>query len=299
MELCIDFGGTEIKLALFDGARVTASDSIPVRGDVSDLAAAMKTARRISEDTFPTALGIAVPGVVDPTTERMLHANAKYAFLDDFDLRAWAAAELNLPVIVENDARAALVGETTTGSAAGARDAVLVTLGTGIGTAAMIDGVPMRGHSGHAGILGGHVTTDINGPVCPCGNVGCGEALASSWALRRVGSHRSLNERLEAKDLFTSDEHTDVRESFLQVWGATAVTLIHMYDPSVVILSGGILRAGDAVSTPVESYVREHLWPSITPPQFIVPPEPELSVARGLSVLARRATASPGHEENQ
>lgn len=292
MELCIDFGGTEIKLALVDGARVAASDRIPVRGDATDLASAVDAARALRAGT-PTALGIAVPGVVDPATGRMLHANAKYDFLNDFDLRSWAVTELNLPAIVENDARAALVGETATGSAAGARDAVLVTLGTGIGTAAMMDGMPLRGHSGHAGILGGHVTTDITGPTCPCGNVGCAEALASSWALSQAHPDRAV------RDLFTSDAHADMRDSFLHVWGATVVTLIHMYDPSVVILSGGILRAGVAVSEPIERHVREHLWPSITPPRFVVPPEPELSVARGLSVLARRATASPEHEENQ
>ncbi|MFD5213927.1 ROK family protein [Microbacterium sp. NPDC058345] len=293
MELCIDFGGTEIKLALIDRARVIASDSIPVRGDASDLAAAADAARALGSAGAPTSLGIAVPGVVDPATGRMLHANAKYDFLNDFDLTAWAAAELNLPAIVENDARAALVGETTTGSAAGTRDAVLVTLGTGIGTAAMIDGFPLRGHSGHAGILGGHVTTDINGPTCPCGNIGCGEALASTWALAQT--HRDL----AIRDLFVGDVHAGVRDSFLHVWGATVVTLVHMYDPSVVILSGGILRAGDAVREPIETYVRAHVWPSITPPRFVVPPEPELSVARGLSVLAPRATRSPEDQEDQ
>jgi glucokinase len=70
-----------------------------------------------------------------------------------------------------------------------------------------------------------------------------------------------------------------------------------MYDPSVVILSGGILRAGDAVSAPIETYVRAHLWPSMTPPRFIVPPEPEYSVARGLSTLARQA--HPRTEKDQ
>lgn len=99
------------------------------------------------------------------------------------------------------------------------------------------------------------------------------------------------------RELFESDDNADVRDSFLQVWGATVVTLIHMYDPSVVILSGGILRAGNAVSAPIEAYVREHLWPSMTAPRFIVPPEPEYSVARGLSTLARQA--HPHTEQDQ
>lgn len=293
MELCIDFGGTEIKLAVIDGGRLRGADSIPVRGDESDLAAAAAASRALISQTgtAPTAIGIAVPGVVDPASGRMLHANDKYDFLRGFDLQTWARDSFTLPAVVENDARAALVGETSTGSASGERDAVLVTLGTGIGTAAMIDGVPLRGASGHAGILGGHVTTDIKGPTCPCGNLGCAEALASARALRE------RNGQLTVKDLFASDEHADLRDSFLHVWGATVVTLIHMYDPSVVILSGGILRAGEAVSAPIETSVREHLWPSMTPPRFVVPPEPEYSVARGLSTLARQA--HPHTEQDQ
>lgn len=293
MELCIDFGGTEIKLAVIDGGQVLGVESFPIRGDESDLAAVTTASLALiaRTHTAPTAVGIAVPGVVDPTSGRMLHANDKYDFLRAFDLRGWAAGEFDLPAVVENDARAALIGETSTGSASGERDAVLVTLGTGIGTAAMIDGIPLRGVSGHAGILGGHVTVDIDGPICPCGNVGCAEALASARALRE------RSEGLSVKDLFESDEHTDVRDSFLHVWGATAVILIHMYDPSVVVLSGGILRAGDAVSAPIEAYVREHLWPSMTTPRFIVPPEPEYSVVRGLSTLARQA--HPHTEQHQ
>ncbi|MFE6996180.1 ROK family protein [Microbacterium sp. NPDC057659] len=282
MELCIDFGGTEIKLAVIDGRQVLASRAIPVRGDTGDLAAAADAARGLIAGTgTPTAAGIAVPGVVEPTTGRMLHANAKYDFLRGLDLQDWSRTALGLPAVIENDARAALVGEA---EASGERDVVLVTLGTGIGTAAMIGGVALRGRSGHAGILGGHATTDIHGPICPCGNLGCAEALASSWALGEQ------HDGLTVRDLFESDAHHDLRDRFLQVWGATVVTLTHMYDPAAVILSGGILRAGDAVREPIETYVHAHLWPSITPPRFTVPPEPELSVARGLAVLARGTT---------
>jgi glucokinase len=283
MELCIDFGGTEIKLALIDGSRVIASGRIPVTGSAADLEAAAVEARRLltASGRSADAVGIAVPGVVDPTTGRMLHANAKYDFLQDFDLNTWSLAEFGLPATVENDARAALIGETSSGSAAGERDAVLVTLGTGIGTAAMIDGTPLRGRTGHAGILGGHLTVDLDGPVCPCGNIGCGEALASTWA---------LPDGVTMTEVFTTDAHPGIRDRFLHVWGAVVTSLVHSSDPAVLILSGGILRAGDAVHAPIEAYVRAHLWPSMTLPRFIVPPEPELSVARGLSVLARAAT---------
>ncbi|MDX2398687.1 ROK family protein [Microbacterium algeriense] len=371
MELCIDFGGTEIKLAVIDGHRVLASGGIAVQGGPSDLAAAAVEARRLLEHTgAPEAVGIAVPGVVEPGTGRMLHANAKYDFLRDLDLSAWSLAEFGVPAAVENDARAALIGETSTGSAASTRDAVLVTLGTGIGTAVLMGGMPLRGRTGHAGILGGHLTIDLDGPVCPCGNIGCGEALASTWALgastgddssatppedeaahaggastssatqdqdsatqdqdsatqdrgsatRTNGSATQHQEsptqdrgsairdrgpatqarRVTMAEVFAGEAHREIRERYLRVWGAVVTSLVHSYDPAVVILSGGILRAGDAVSAPIEAYVRAHLWPSLTPPRFVVPPEPELSVARGLSVLARAGhlhTATPQEEQ--
>ena len=392
MELCIDFGGTEIKLAVIDGHRVLASGGIAVLGGPSDLAAAAVEARRLLEHTgAPEAVGIAVPGVVEPGTGRMLHANAKYDFLRDLDLSAWSLAEFGVPAAVENDARAALIGETSTGSAAGTRDAVLVTLGTGIGTAVLMGGMPLRGRTGHAGILGGHLTVDLDGPVCPCGNIGCGEALASTWALgastgddssatppedeaahagdastssatqdqdsatqhqesptqdrgSATGTNGSATQdqhsatqdqhsatqhqdsatqdqdsptqdqdsatrdqgsatqagRVTMAEVFAGQAHREIRERYLRVWGAVVTSLVHSYDPAVVILSGGILRAGDAVSAPIEAYVRAHLWPSLTPPRFVVPPEPELSVARGLSVLARAGhlhTATPQEEQ--
>lgn len=305
MELCIDFGGTEIKLAVTDGDRVLASRSAAVHGGAEDLATAASEARSLLAQTGarPDAVGIAVPGVVDPATARMLHANAKYDHLRDYDLSAWSHREFGVGAAVENDARAALIGETSTGSAAGEQDAVLVTLGTGIGTAAMIGGTALRGRTGHAGILGGHVTVDLDGPVCPCGNAGCGEALASAWALRESTG-------LSMSDLFAAPESRQtspeavggpdldgIRTRVLHVWGATVVMLVHMYDPAVVILSGGILRAGDAVRNPIEAYVQAHVWPSITAPRFIVPPEPELSVARGLSALALARDARPLEEE--
>lgn len=304
MELGIDFGGTEIKIAVIDGDTVVASDSIPVFGDATDLARARQAAHLLTTraDVTPTALGIAVPGVVQG--RRMLHANAKYDFLRAFDLIQWAADDFGLPAVVENDARAALIGETSIGSAAGERDAVLITLGTGIGTAAMIDGIPLRGRTGHAGILGGHVTIDLDGPTCPCGNIGCGEAQASTWALREAARGGALRQaqrasaqghldHLTMRDVFADDAHLELRERFLHVWGAVVTTLVHMYDPAVVILSGGILRAGDAVRAPIEQHVRDHLWPSVRPPRFVVPSEPELSVVRGLSALARAIATPP------
>lgn len=295
MELCIDFGGTDIKLALVAHGAVISSASVPVRDTRNALDIASTEARALvrASGRSPRAAGIAVPGVVDPDAHALLHANDKYASLRGVDLRAWARDELGLPAAVENDARAALIGETSSGDARGAQNAVLVALGTGIGTAALVDGRVLRGARGNAGILGGHATVDIGGPACPCGNVGCAEALASTWALRthhpQVGDMPAL-----IASSATNPEHAELLDSFLHVWSATVVTLCHMYDPEVVLLTGGVMRAGDIVRNPIESYTAKHLWPSITAPAIVATTQPELSVVRGLSVLAEDLTR---HEE--
>jgi len=288
MELCIDFGGSEIKLGILDRGTPVRLAHVPAgAGDLERVEAAVAA---LIADASPRSAGIAVPGVVDRAAGRLVKAHDKHPRLAGLDLIAWAKDAFGLPAVIENDARAALVGETVTGSAAGARDAVLMTLGTGIGTAAVMDGTLLRGAHDHAGILGGHLTVDLDAALCNCGNVGCAESIAGAWALRR--------------DLATrGDAVTDVREMIaaahagdgaaaallfraIRAWGATAVSLCHAYDPEVVILSGGIMRAGGAVAAPIEAYVEQHLWTSSHRPAFVIPDRPDLSVLRGLSVLA-------------
>jgi glucokinase len=185
MELCIDFGGTELKLGLVDAGEIIDATSVPIAGHDGDLATADSLAHHLLDlhRARRDAVGIEVPGVIDRRRRRLLHANDKYDWLESIDLVAWGVTTFGAPTALENDARAALLGDVTYGDARGARDAVMLILGTGTGTAAMIDGVLLRGAHDHAGILGGHVTVDVDGPTCPCGNVGCSEALASSVQL--------------------------------------------------------------------------------------------------------------------
>ncbi|MEV3936624.1 ROK family protein [Glycomyces sp. NPDC049804] len=285
MELCIDFGGSEIKLGVLDRGEPVRTATVPV--GPGDLEAAAAAASGLAAGLSPAAVGIAVPGIVDRAAGRMVKAHDKHPRLDGLDLVAWARASFGLPAVIENDARAALVGETANGSAAGARDAVLMALGTGIGTAAIIDGTLLRGAHDHAGVLGGHFTVDFAGDQCNCGNIGCAESIAGAWALRRDLAVRG-DAVTDVKALFETNDDAALalRERAVRAWGATAVSLCHAYDPAVVILSGGIMRAGAAVAEPIEAYVRRHLWTSSHRPAFIVPERPDLSVLRGLAVLA-------------
>jgi glucokinase len=294
--LCIDFGGTEIKLGLLDDGEIRAATALAPTDSEADLERVRRAAAELGGSI--DGVGIAVPGVVDHAAGALIAAHDKYGWARGRDLRAWATDAFAAPAAIENDARAALLGEVAFGAARGARDAVLVTLGTGIGTAAMIDGELVRGRHGHAGILGGHLTVDLDGPACNCGNVGCAEAVASTWALARDAAadpqlaaalRRGGEASVGLKSLFTNASDPVVAatlDRYLRAWGAAVVGMCHAYDPDVVVVSGGVLRAADVVMPALTDYVATHLWSSSHRPALVAAAAPEHSVLLGLSALA-------------
>lgn len=308
LTLCIDFGGTEIKLGILTEAQILTARTLPSTVADSDLVAVRAAALEMLAEVAPSvqAVGIAVPGVIDRERRRLVAAHDKYDYLIGTDIVAWAEAGFGVPAIVENDARAALVGEVEFGIASGDRDAVLLTLGTGIGTAAIIDSQLLRGAHDHAGILGGHITVDLDGPDCNCGNIGCAEAVASTWALEReVRSTPALagspawrqllaSGSIGIKDLLENlddDSSRQILDRFVRAWGSAIVALCHAYDPQVVIVSGGVMRSASTLLPRLTSYVHSHLWSSSFRPQLVTPSAPENSVLLGLSALASRNAA--------
>jgi glucokinase len=248
----------------------------------------------VPPDDVVSGVGIAVPGVVDGGA-RMVSAAAKYDWAMGQDLTAWGRAAFGVATVMENDARAALVGEMTFGAARDTADAVMMTFGTGIGVAALVDGVVLRGDRGHAGILGGHLTVDLDGPPCVCGNIGCAEAVASAWALRRDASDnprlaRALRGSPQSglAALFDTREHPDVAATFarfVDAWVAAVVNAIHAFDPTVVIVAGGAMQSAALVLPAIEAATRARLWSSVRRPVFVVPRRPQHCVLLGLSAL--------------
>jgi glucokinase len=130
------------------------------------------------------AVSFGFPAIVDSSTGRVLTAYGKYVDASTIDLQKWARGAFGLDLVIENDARAALVGEWRAGAAKGCDNVVGITLGTGLGAAAIMKGQPVRGMHGQAGILGGHFTVRWGGRLCTCGNRGCAEAEASTSVLQ-------------------------------------------------------------------------------------------------------------------
>lgn len=267
--VAVDVGGSSSKLAAFDDDdRVLRFERVPhaAQGlDVDDLARRLRTWR----DLAPTALGFSVPGVVQEN--RMRSVRDKADPLLDLDLAAWAQAELGLPVVVENDARAACWGEFRSGAGRGVQDLLTVSLGTGVGVGAVVAGTLLRGAHGQGALLGGHVPS-AEGPACNCGNHGCVEARASGWAARRHG--------LEGH----------VPPEFVQAWALAIVGWCHVLDPARIVLTGGIASAAGEFLPALRDVVVEGLWDPGRAPEFAIADDVWTSAARGVADLAREGT---------
>lgn len=213
-------------------------------------------------------------GLVDSNSVRILSTNGKFPDATSLDLTGWAETKLGLQLRIENDARVALLGEHYAGAARGFDDVVMVTLGTGIGGAAMMDGRLLRGRHFQAGCLGGHLSSKVGGRVCSCGALGCAESEASGWALPIIAKAwpgfeiSTLNEgagEVNFERLFAHAAAGDavaiaVGEHCIRVWSANAVALIHAYDPEILVYGGGVMKSGSSILPFIEDYVARYAW---------------------------------------
>jgi glucokinase len=280
--LACDVGGTSIKLGLVRGGKLLERvelDALPAKGLAAALKRIARAARTLSSDAGLAVsqldgFGLSFPGIVEPLTRRILSTPAgKFDDAKTLDVPKLVADLLDVPARVCNDANAALAGEAAYGAARGSRNVVMMTLGTGIGSAAMIEGVPLRGHHGQAGILGGHWTVNLHGRDCLCGNLGCSETESSTWALPAlIREHPDFAASLLARErtldfaaVFQAASQgdrvaTEFRKRAIQVWSVTLVNLIHAYDPECAIIGGGVLRGGNIILTGLRTYVTRHAW---------------------------------------
>ena len=188
--LCADLGGSCVKLAVVSDGRVVDSEMFfSSECTANTLATVVEKGRRMMRgagDAF-AGLAVAAPGIVDEENRRVVVCNGKYAGLEDIDLVAWARREFSLDLRIVNDARAALLGELSYGCAKGETDAVMVILGTGVGTSAISEGRVVRGRHFVHGLLGGHLPINFDGDRrCTCGARNCLEAYVGSWALKEL-----------------------------------------------------------------------------------------------------------------
>jgi glucokinase len=215
-------------------------------------------------------IGIGCKGVIETATSRVNSLPGDLHFLEG-RLLAEVVSASDIPLYADNDARTALIAEVLWGAARGKRDVVMLTLGTGVGGAALVDGVILRGASGAAGHLG-HMTLDLHGGLCICGNYGCVETRFSSRAIESdylAHLHRAAPARLSidhtgqppsTEAIFRVAAEGDesarcVLDRAFEYLGATLVSVLHIFDPEVLILGGNIAEAGPQLLAPIRDKV--------------------------------------------
>jgi glucokinase len=221
-----------------------------------------------------TAVGFGIPSLVDFASGTSV--SSVHLPLDGVPFRDLMTERVGLAVFVDNDVNLAALGELRFGAGRGARHMVMLTLGTGIGGALVLDGRLYRGADGAAGELG-HVTVDHDGPPCQgdCPNRGCLEVLASGVAIGHEGErvagervHSALGRALAQGVPVTGELVTDlalrgdpeasgVLELIGERLGAGLVGIVNAFNPEVVVIGGGAARGGDLLLDPARRVVAE------------------------------------------
>ncbi|MEQ9297877.1 MAG: ROK family protein [Cyclobacteriaceae bacterium] len=313
ISIVLDIGGTSIKLALASHGQLLAQDKIEV-SDSSLLQPLLKVisvrvSHMMSEadvvQSQLTGIGFAFPCIIDHHKGKILSDYVKYTDAQALDLQAWAQQQWSIPAILENDARAALVGEWQYGKGQGVDNLVQMTFGTGIGTAVLIDGHVLRGSHSLAGNLGGHVTLDLHGDVCNCGNIGCVEAVASTWALpqmlKRHKDHTNSDlfkeSDLSYRSVFALASQGDrlatlIRDESVKAWGLAMVNMVHSFDPEKVILSGGLMRSSEEMLPTFQAMLNQHTWlPSRGNVEVVLAENGETAALLGMDYLVQNRQA--------
>lgn len=277
----IDLGGTRTKYGLVDRGSVVCAASCPadaqgsLEGHLDEVLGAL---RGLCDEQGITladcgGLGVLSTGLVDNRAMRVLSTNGKYDDAIGFDFRKWARERADLELRMDNDARGALLGEWRYGAGRGVDNLMMVTFGTGVGTAVMLDGKLLTGPHFSAGILGGHILVNSGGRKCTCGAFGCLESEASGWVLpilvRENNAYvdsslngiegigfREMMEHADAGDACAKDVLTHM----LRYWGEALVSFIHSYDPERIVVGGGIMNAPDLVLASFRKTVSDLAW---------------------------------------
>ncbi|HEX6457915.1 MAG TPA: ROK family protein [Thermoleophilaceae bacterium] len=278
----MDAGGTKLLGGVVDADLVVHHrvhrriDGLDQAELVETIVDAVEEARAVAPDVG--AVGFGIPALVRPATGSVMVSN--HLPLDGIPFKALMSERLDMPVAVDNDSNVAILAEHRAGAARGADDAVMLTLGTGIGGGLLFEGKVYRGSVG-AGAELGHIVVDPNGPECPgdCPGRGCLEAFASGNAIGRAGQEaarrspesslgRALAQGREVTGGLVTELAHDGDELAIEVlaeagrWlGIGLVSLVNALNPELVIVGGGASAAGELMLGPAREVLSERGLP--------------------------------------
>jgi len=284
----VDLGGTNIKAGLVtENGKVVERTSIPtepdggpdhVIGRIAEAAEIVRKAGGVSKDLVG-GVGIGSPGTLD-IKAGVVRFPPNLPGWRNVPVVERFTAITGLKAVLENDANAAAYGEFWAGAARDVHSMVMFTLGTGVGGGIIIDDVLVHGNTDSAAEIG-HITIEANGRKCPCGNWGCLEAYASANSMARrfveavdAGEPSSLADKARGNGKITSkmiyeaavagDELANriFRETGNYL-GIGIVNMLHTLNPARVVLSGGMIAAGDMLMRPVRETVEKRAIPDV------------------------------------
>lgn len=260
-----DIGGTSIKIGISDEHGNLASfREYPSESKKGGKHLVGKLIQYISENPGYEAIGISTAGQVDVQDGSIIYANENIPHYTGTKLKAILENEFHVPVLVENDANAAAMGEGSFGAGKPYDDFLCLTYGTGIGGAIVLNSQIYRGYNGIAAEFG-HMITHPLGNRCNCGRCGCYETYASTSAL--VKSAAAVDkEFINGRMIFQAISEGDSRlESVLDGWVTEVayglVSLIHLFNPPAIIIGGGVMEQ-DMLAAMVDRKVRELIMDS-------------------------------------
>ena len=295
--LGIDLGGTNIVAGVVDKkykivAKASCKTAVPrPESEICDSMAevakkAVEKAKLTMDDI--ESVGIGVPGAVNPKTG-IIEYSANL-FFHNWEVVQMMEERLGKKVHIENDANAAALGEYLAGSAKGARNAVAITLGTGVGGGIIIDGKIYSG-SNFAGAELGHMVIVKDSKECACGRRGCWETYASATGLINLTKQKILSEKLEfsymlklcdgdinkvngrtAFDAMRDGDPTakSVVEEYISYLSCGLVNIINIFQPDVLCIGGGISNEGENLLGPVRSYVERERYTKHNDKQTVI-----------------------------
>jgi glucokinase len=251
----LDLGGTQIKAVLVRAeGEILRRELRATRDD--DFAA---TLRAVADELDPTApVGVSAPGLVRSDGRAIGWLPNRLPGLENFDWTNFLARGAFVPVM--NDAHAALLGEGWRGAARGLRDAILLTLGTGVGGAILSEGRILRGHRGRAGHLG-HLCLDLDGPPSIVGMPGALEVFCGNYnILERTEGRFATTHALIAAFLAGDVGAEKYWRRSLRALAAAIASFVNILDPEAVLLGGGIAQAGEALFGPLADELAKVEW---------------------------------------
>ena len=287
-----DLGGTHLRGALVDRDGVVHTQSKQETPKGSSPQCVIQALRKVADECQQRlgvetlyAASILVPGTLDSANEIVTQA-PNLPSLYRFAFKSALEDTFGIPVLLENDANAAALGEMWLGAARGARNIVCLTLGTGVGGGVILNGQLLRGTFGTAGELG-HTTLDaFNGPNCKCGNRGCLEMFASATAIVRMTRERLSNypdtilrdEDLTAAGVYAAGMQGD--ELGIEVFrtvgaylGAGIANLINILGPELIVIGGGVANGWTLFEQAMQEEVSQRAFRALTPAVEIKPAE--------------------------